>query len=217
MGRSEDPWDDSDTEEEPEVAANNQNEGDAPPGPTTPVNTASPQGTGSQHHQDEDSTTGPDGLSLPSRDLGPRVRHPPSNLSIYDCSFSDIDWWAMVAKKEDPQTYEEAATDEKWREAMKQEIAAIIKNNTWILTSLPAGVIPIGVKWVFRTKLKEEGSVDKFKARLVAKGYSQQHGIDYTEVFAPVARWDTIRTFLALAAHHGLTVFQLDVKSAFSI
>ena len=73
----------------------------------------------------------------------------------------------------------------------------------------------IGVKGVFKTKLKENGEVDKFKARLVAKGYSQQFGIDYIEVFAPVARWDTIRMILALAMCKGWSVYQLDVKSAF--
>jgi hypothetical protein len=73
----------------------------------------------------------------------------------------------------------------------------------------------IGVKWIYKTKYNEKGEVDKHKARLVAKGYSQKYGIDYNEVFAPVARWDTIRAILALAAHKGWNVFQLDVKSAF--
>ncbi|CAL5326432.1 unnamed protein product [Camellia sinensis] len=73
----------------------------------------------------------------------------------------------------------------------------------------------IGVKWVYKTKLKENGEVDKFKARLVAKGYVQQQGIDYTEVFAPVARMDTVRMIVALAAQKGWTLYQLDVQSAF--
>ncbi|RVW63624.1 Retrovirus-related Pol polyprotein from transposon TNT 1-94 [Vitis vinifera] len=89
------------------------------------------------------------------------------------------------------------------------------KEWTWELTDLPEGVKKIGVKWVFKTKLNENGKVDKCKARLVAKGYAQQHGIDYTEVFAPVARWDTIRMVIALAARNGWSVYQLDVKSAF--
>ncbi|CAL2259665.1 unnamed protein product [Prunus armeniaca] len=73
----------------------------------------------------------------------------------------------------------------------------------------------IGVKWVYKTKLNENGEVDKYKARLVAKGYSQQHGIDYTEVFAHVARLDTIHLVIALAAQRQWTIYQLDVKSAF--
>ncbi|KAL6338345.1 hypothetical protein AAG906_018715 [Vitis piasezkii] len=79
----------------------------------------------------------------------------------------------------DPTTFEEAVQSSKWRAAMDLEIEAIERNGTWELTDLPEGVKKIGVKWC--------------KARLVAKGYAQQHGIDYTEVFAPVARWDTIR------------------------
>ena len=65
----------------------------------------------------------------------------------------------------------------------------------------------IGVKWVFKTKLNENDEVDKYKARLVAKGYAQQHGIDYTEVFAPVARWDTIRMIIDLAARNSWNVY----------
>lgn len=98
---------------------------------------------------------------------------------------------------------------------MDLEIEAIERNETWELVNLPKGMKKIGVKWVFKTKLNENGEVDKCKARLVVKGYAQRYGVDYSEVFAPVARWDTIRLILALAAQKGWTVFQLDVKSAF--
>lgn len=115
----------------------------------------------------------------------------------------------------DPTTFEEANKSARWRKAMDQEMAAIEKNNTWELTTLPVGAKTIGVKWIFKTKLNENGDVEKYKARLVAKGYAQQYGIDYKEVFAPVARWDTIRMVIALAAQKGWNVYQLDVKSAF--
>jgi hypothetical protein len=82
---------------------------------------------------------------------------------------------------------------------MDDEIDAIERNNTWELTDLPEGHKTIGVKWVFKTKLTENGEVDKYKACLVVKGYKQEYGIDYTEVFAPVARHDTIRLVIALA------------------
>ena len=85
-------------------------------------------------------------------------------------------------------------------EAMNQEIEAIKRNETWELTELPKGAKKIGVKWVFKTKLNEKDKVDKCQARLVAKGYTQQAGIDYIEVFAHVAHWDTIHLTLALAA-----------------
>lgn len=73
----------------------------------------------------------------------------------------------------------------------------------------------IRVKWVFRTKLNADGSIKKHKARLVVKGYAQIFGVDYFDTFAPVARLDTIRLLLVIAAQKGWKVFQLDIKSAF--
>ena len=73
----------------------------------------------------------------------------------------------------------------------------------------------IDTRWVFRNKLDEEGTVTRNKARLVAKGFSQAEGIDYDETFAPVARLEAIRMFLAFAAHSNFKVYQMDVKSAF--
>lgn len=106
----------------------------------------------------------------------------------------------MFVSWKDPHSFKETVIEEKWRKAMDCEIESIEKNETWQLTALPAGARKIGVKWIFKTKLNENGKVYKHKARLVAKGYAQKHGIDYNEVFAPVARWDTIRMILALAA-----------------
>nr|GEV23641.1 hypothetical protein [Tanacetum cinerariifolium] len=122
---------------------------------------------------------------------------------------------AMFSSLLEPINYQEAAQDECWIQAMKQEIKSIERNNTWELCDLPAGATAIGVKWVFKTKLDKDGKIDKHKARLVVKGYAQRKGLDYSEVFAPVARWDTIRSIFALAAQRGMKVHQLDVKSAF--
>nr|GFB90050.1 retrovirus-related Pol polyprotein from transposon TNT 1-94 [Tanacetum cinerariifolium] len=80
---------------------------------------------------------------------------------------------------------------------------------------LPHGAKKVGVKWVYKTKYNENGEVEKYKARLVAKGYSQTCGIDYTEVFAPVACLETVRLVISLAAQNDWVLFQLDVKSAF--
>jgi hypothetical protein len=121
----------------------------------------------------------------------------------------------IILTEDDPSIFEEAVKSKKWRDAMNKEIEAIERNETWVLTTLPEGVNSIGVKWIFKTKLNESGEIDKCKARLVAKGYAQQYGIDYTEVYAPVARLDTIRLIIALAAQEGWSIFQLDVKSAF--
>lgn len=98
---------------------------------------------------------------------------------------------------------------------MDEEIQAIEKNDTWELIKLPKGHKPIGVKWVYKTKRKANGDVERHKARLVVKGYSQRHGIDYDEVFAPVVRLETIRLIIALAAHNHWKIHQMDVKSAF--
>lgn len=101
------------------------------------------------------------------------------------------EFMALFLADEDTETFEDAVVHERWRKAMEAEIQAINDNNTWELVDVPAGVKVIGVKWFTKTKFNEKGEVDKFKARLVAKGFHQTHGVDFHEVFAPVAWWDT--------------------------
>ena len=115
----------------------------------------------------------------------------------------------------EPLVFEEAMRSKKWRQAMDEEIKSIEKNDTWELTTLPKGQKAIGVKWVYKAKKNAKGEVEKYKARLVAKGYKQKHGIDYEEVFAPVARLETIRMIIAIAAQYRWKIHQMDVKSAF--
>ena len=85
----------------------------------------------------------------------------------------------------------------------------------WKLVPNPKNKTIIGTKWVFRNKTDEADIVTRNKARLVAKGYSQQEGIDFDETFAPVARLEAIRIFLAYVAHANFKVYQMDVNSAF--
>ena len=92
---------------------------------------------------------------------------------------------------------------------------SIIQNGTWILTDLPPGCEALNSKWIFKTKMKVDGSIDKYKARLVIQGFRQKEGIDYFDTYAPVARISTIRLLLALAAIHNLVIHQMDVKTAF--
>ena len=101
-----------------------------------------------------------------------------------------------------PTCFENAIKDKEWVDAMNNEVDVIERNQTWDLVDLPDDKNSIGVKWVFKTKLNERGEVDKQKARLVAKGFSQQPGIDYGEKFAPVARIDTVRFVLDIAAQN---------------
>nr|KYP64051.1 Retrovirus-related Pol polyprotein from transposon TNT 1-94 [Cajanus cajan] len=115
----------------------------------------------------------------------------------------------------DPIHYEKATKSEKRRRAMDAKIEAIEDNDTWELVDLPIGGKIVGVKWIYETKLNEKGEVDKFKARLVVKGHAQRYGIDYTEVFAPMACMETIRLVIAFATQRGWSIHQLDEKSAF--
>ncbi|KAL0325747.1 UNVERIFIED_CONTAM: Retrovirus-related Pol polyprotein from transposon RE2 [Sesamum radiatum] len=115
----------------------------------------------------------------------------------------------------EPENFETAVKHKVWVQAMEEEIKMIEKNNTWELTDRPKDKEVIGVKWIYKTKLNADGSIQKHKARLVAKGYSQLPGIDYTETFAPVARLDTIRALIAIAANKKWKIYQMDVKSAF--
>ncbi|GKB30671.1 copia protein [Tanacetum coccineum] len=85
----------------------------------------------------------------------------------------------------------------------------------WTLVDLPNGKRAIGTKWVFRNKKDKRGIVIRNKARLVAQGYTQEEGIDYDEVFAPVARIEAIRLFFAHASYMGFIVYQMDMKSSF--
>ncbi|XP_057246841.1 uncharacterized mitochondrial protein AtMg00820-like [Beta vulgaris subsp. vulgaris] len=113
----------------------------------------------------------------------------------------------MALFTSEPQSFEEATREEKWIEAMNEEIKMIEKNNTWELVEKPEEKEVIGLKWVYKVKYNEDGSIQKYKARLVAKGYSQQPGIDFNETYAPVVRMETIRSVLALAAQLKLQSF----------
>jgi hypothetical protein len=116
---------------------------------------------------------------------------------------------------EEPKTFKDANGDPNWNAAMEEELKSIVDNNTWTLTDLPRDQHAIGLKWVYKVKRDENGAIVKYKARLVAKGYVQRPGIDFDEVFAPVARLESVRLLLAIAAHFGWGVHHMDVKSAF--
>ena len=107
----------------------------------------------------------------------------------------------------DPTTFESAIKESTWWKTMDDEIKAIERNDTWELSDFLKGYKTINVKWVFKTKLKENGEVDKYKARLVAKGYKQEYEINYKEVFASVTRHDTIRLVITLATQNSWPIF----------
>nr|GEX75604.1 putative ribonuclease H-like domain-containing protein [Tanacetum cinerariifolium] len=114
-----------------------------------------------------------------------------------------------------PKKIFDALQDPSWVEAMQKELLQLKIQNVWTLVDCPKRVRPIGTKWVLKNKKDERGIVIRNKARLVAQGHTQEEGIAYDEVFAPVARIEAIRLFLAYASFMGFTVYQMDVKSAF--
>ena len=115
----------------------------------------------------------------------------------------------------EPKKINEALQDADWIEAMEEELEQFERNKVWQLVPKPRNQTVIGTRWVFKNKMNEEGIVKRNKARLVAQGYRQEEGIDYDETFAPVARLEAIRLFLAFASYKRMKVFQMDVKSAF--
>ncbi|GJX54608.1 putative ribonuclease H-like domain-containing protein [Tanacetum coccineum] len=123
--------------------------------------------------------------------------------------------FACFLSQKEPKKVLQALEDPSWVEAMQNELLQFKLLNVWSLVDLPRDKWAIGTKWVFRNKKDERGIVVKNKARLVAQGHTQEEGIDYDEVFAPVARIEAIRLFLAYASFKDFVVYQMDVKSAF--
>ncbi|KAI3772107.1 hypothetical protein L6452_03282 [Arctium lappa] len=115
----------------------------------------------------------------------------------------------------EPKKAHDAMKESSWIEAMQEELLQFKLQDVWDLVDLPKGHRAIGTKWIFRNKRDERGIVIRNKARLVAQGYTQEEGIDYEEVFAPVARIEAIRLFLAYASYMNFNVYQMDVKIAF--
>jgi hypothetical protein len=102
-----------------------------------------------------------------------------------------------------------------WKEAIRSEMDSIMSIATWEVVERPYGCKPIGSKWVFKKKLRPDGTIERYKARLVIKGYSQKESEDFFDTYSPVARLTTIRVLLSLATSHGLLVHQMDVKTTF--
>ncbi|GJY99149.1 retrovirus-related pol polyprotein from transposon TNT 1-94 [Tanacetum coccineum] len=109
----------------------------------------------------------------------------------------------------------EAMADSAWIEAMQDELHQFDKLKVWELVDKPFGKMIIKLKWLWKNKKDEDQTVIRNKARLVAKGYAQEEGIDFEESFAPVARLEAVRIFVAYAAHKSFLIYQMDVKTAF--
>ncbi|GJU95234.1 retrovirus-related pol polyprotein from transposon TNT 1-94 [Tanacetum coccineum] len=115
----------------------------------------------------------------------------------------------------EPKNFKQAMTEPSWIDAMQEEIHEFQRLEVWELVPCPDKVLLIKLKWIYKVKTDEFGGVLKNKARLVAQGFRQEEGIDFEESFAPVARIEAICIFVANAAHKNMTIYQMDVKTAF--
>lgn len=141
--------------------------------------------------------------------LQKRNRVAPRRL-IEDCLITE-----SMTDDDEPKSLQDALKDENWMGAMRSEMNSHAQNVTWELVPRPINKNIVGNRWVFKVKRDPVGTISRHKARLVAQGYSQVHGIDYEEIFSPVAKFATIRTLLAFANINDLEVHQMDVKTAF--
>ncbi|GJV09576.1 retrovirus-related pol polyprotein from transposon TNT 1-94 [Tanacetum coccineum] len=177
-----------------------------PPLPIPSVVTPAPQDRWSQDkHIKLVNIIGNPGAEMLTRAMAKQL----SVASAHECLFVDF------LSKEEPKKVSEALNHPGWVDAMQDELNQFARNKVWILVPTPYGKTIIGSKWVFKNKRDETGIVIKNKARLIAQCYNQQEGIDYDETFAPVARLEAIRIFLAFATYMNFIVYQMDVKSAF--
>ncbi|GJS31794.1 retrovirus-related pol polyprotein from transposon TNT 1-94 [Tanacetum coccineum] len=121
--------------------------------------------------------------------------------------------YALTVRTIEPKNIKEAMLYHSWIEAMQDELNQFKRLDVWELVECPVGRNIIKVKWIWKNKIDAENTVIQNKSRLVAKGYGQEEGIDLE--FAPVARLEAVRIFVAYAAHKNFPIFQMDVKMAF--
>ena len=130
----------------------------------------------------------------------------------------EVQFLVSVTNQDDPLRYCDAMEDsdkDKWQDAMNQEMESMYSNSFWELVDPLEDVRPIGCKWIFKRKRGIDRKVETFKARLVAKGYTQKEGVDYEEIFSPIAMLKSIRILLSIASCLDYEIWKMDVKTAF--
>jgi hypothetical protein len=137
-----------------------------------------------------------------------RMSKAPQRFSSYMALMSEL-------IEAEPSSFQEASEQQVWRDAMMEEYSSIMKNDVWEVVPRPEEKSVVGSRWIYKIKHVADGSVDKFKARFVAKGFSQKEGIDFSETFAPVERYSSIRAVISIAAELGWQIHQMDVKTTF--
>ncbi|CAB0045375.1 unnamed protein product [Trichogramma brassicae] len=150
------------------------------------------------------------------QNLNPPDRGDTINNFMFDSE--EIEDILIHACDDVPSNYAEAVQSElseEWKNAMRDEILALKKNDTWIMAKPPPNVKILTNRWVYKIKNDPITNQEKYRARLVIKGFLQRKDIDYEDVFSPVARYNSIRAFLVISAAHNLKLRQFDVKFAF--
>ncbi|KAK1419234.1 hypothetical protein QVD17_28397 [Tagetes erecta] len=187
-------------------------------------NSGSPNGPSGHQNSSPDGPFSPDPISFAttsnSIETEPvrrsnRVPITPVRFNDYVLNSSEVDDEFLLLTDDVPVRFDDAKTNPEWMKAMQSEIDSINKANTWKLVDVPNGAKVIGVKWLYKAKRKADDKIYRYKARLVAKGYAQEPGVDFDEVFAPVARLESVRLIISIAANQGWELHHLDVKTAF--
>ncbi|GKC30615.1 retrovirus-related pol polyprotein from transposon TNT 1-94 [Tanacetum coccineum] len=146
----------------------------------------------------------------------------PSNMHEFHQKHRSSDMWTknhpieqVIVSKIEPKNIKEAMLDASWIESMQDELNQFKRLDVWELVECPISKNIIAVKWIWKNKADAKNTVIQNKSRLVAKGYRQEEGINFEESFAPVARLEAVRIFVAYAAHKNFPIYQMDVKTAF--
>ncbi|GKA68228.1 putative RNA-directed DNA polymerase [Tanacetum coccineum] len=142
-------------------------------------------------------------------------RYPIANIAKGNLSEKAKAFALSMYSDEIPANTEQALKSKHWKDAINNCCWSTGRSNTWEKRVLPPGKKTVGCRWVFTIKYKPDGTIERYKARLVANGYTQTYGIDYSETFSPVAKINTIRVLISIAANKGWPLHQFDVKKAF--
>nr|GEZ95862.1 Gag-Pol polyprotein [Tanacetum cinerariifolium] len=130
-------------------------------------------------------------------------------------SDAEMCMFTLTVSRTEPKNIKEAMADSAWIEWMQEELHQFNRLDVWELVDKPLCTNVINLKWLWKNKQNEENTVIQNKSRLVAKGYAQKKGVDFEESFAPVARLEAVRLFIAYASHKSFTIYQMDVKTTF--
>ena len=118
------------------------------------------------------------------------TKHPMANSLNYDKLKPEYrSFVSKLSECVEPNNFSQAAKDERWIQAMQQEIKALEQNNTWLVVDLPEGMHTVGSKWIYKVKYKANGEIERFKSRLVSKGYCQQEGLITMTLFLQLPKW----------------------------